>query len=76
MKKQMKVKYPLPYKADIGSSQLIFINALYQLWFMLDSLKRLNMGIQSTLEEVDFDNTEMSALTKSSQDSAKSRWAR
>ena len=43
---------------------------------MLDCLKRLNMGIQSTLEEVDFDNTEMAALTKSSQDSAKSRWAR
>ena len=66
----------MTHKAEIGSTQLVLINALFQLWFMLDSLKRLNMGIQSTLEEVDFDNTEMAALTKSSQDSAKSRWAR
>merc|ERR1719331_811701 len=36
-------------------------------------LDRLNMGIQSTLEEVDFDNADMVALNKSSQDSAKSR---
>lgn len=38
------------------------------------SLPRLKMGIQSTLEEVDFDNAEMAALNNSSiKDSAQSR---
>ena len=42
---------------------------------MFDSLKRLKMGIQSTLEELDFDNADMAGLNDSSQDSAKPRWA-
>ena len=63
-------------KAEISSNHLVFIIALCQLWYVLDSLKRLKMGIQSTVEEVDFDNAEMAALTNSSiKDSAKSRWA-
>jgi len=37
------------------------------------SLPRLHMGIQSTLEEVEFDNADMAGLNNSSQDSAKSR---
>ena len=37
-------------------------------------LKRLKMGIQSTLEEVNFDNADMAALKNPSQDAVKSRW--
>ena len=37
-------------------------------------LKRLKMGIQSTLEEVNFDNADMAAIKNSSQDAVKSRW--
>ena len=43
---------------------------------MFDPLKRLKMGIQSTLEEVDFDKADnMASLSNSGRESAKSRWA-
>ena len=35
---------------------------------------RLKMGVQSILEEVDFDNEELAALKSSKEDAAKSRW--
>ena len=63
------------------------VNVLYQLSlvffvhmcqknlrFINLALKRLKMGIQSTLEEVNFDNADMAAIKNSSQDAVKSRW--
>ena len=35
---------------------------------------RLKMGVQSILEEVDFDNEELAALKSSKEGAAKSRW--